>query len=399
MTVDVADPDLYAAGDPIEVWERLRAEAPLHWNDHPAGGGFWAVMRYGPALEIYKDNAAFTSEQGMRLGADPQAVAAAAGRMLIVTDPPRHSKIRRLMNPVLSPRRTAALAEMMRSILEPLVDAALEAQVVDFVSDVAAVLPSAIVCHLMDVRQEERLSLVELTSTAFGSALGPGACPVSDLSRVQANAKIFRYYLELLQQRRAIPAEDIVSVLAGGTVDGAALTDTDIIMNCNGLLSGANETTRLASAGALLALIENPRQWASVRNGDVGLESSVEEILRYSSPAMHVTRVARTKTEIDGFTIRPGERVAIWTPSVNRDEAMFDRPHCFDLGRSPNRHLAFGAGTHFCIGASLARIELTVFLAVLLEKIDHAEIVGPVRRMRSNFMWGLESLPVRLSAR
>ena len=390
---DLADPDLYAVGDPVPVWQRLRETAPVHWNDHPASGGFWAVVAHEPALQVYKGRE-FTSEQGMRLGSDPQAVAAAAGRMLIVTDPPRHTGIRRLIAPVLNPRRVGAMEETMREVLEPLVDAALERGTLDFVSEVAAVLPSAIVCQLMRIDQEERLRLVELTSTAFGSSAD--GCPVSPTARIQANASIFRYYLGLLGRRRANPGDDIVSVLAEGLVDGEPLTDSEIILNCNGLLSGANETTRLASAAAVLAFIEHEDQWELLRSGRLDLDTAVEEILRWSSPNMHVIRTARTDTVICGQEIRAGQQVAVWTPSVNRDETVFDQPHTFDLRRTPNRHLTFGAGSHFCVGASLARVELRVFLQVLAAKVARAEVTGPVRRMRSNFMWGIESLPVRL---
>ncbi|WP_218923788.1 cytochrome P450 [Streptomyces sp. rh34] len=393
---DIADPDLYADGDPLPVWEQLRATAPVHWNDHPHGGGFWAVMTHAPAVQVYRDNHTFTSERGMRLGSHPQAVAAAAGRMLIVTDPPRHSQVRKTMNPAFTPRRTAALEHTMREVLEPLLDAALEKGTVDFVDEVAAVLPSAIVCHLMDIGQRERLSLVELSSTAFGSSLGANGCPVSPSARTLANAEIFRFYRDLLARRRAAPGEDVVSLLAEGMADGAPLTDQEILLNCNGLLTGANETTRLSSAAGLLALMDNPGQWQRLRDREVDLDTAVDEILRWSTPAMHVVRVARTTTVIGGQTVRAGEQVAIWNPSVNRDESVFDQPHTFDLGRRPNRHLAFGLGNHFCIGASLARVELRVFLHVLLDKVAGARLAGPIRRMRSNFMWGIESLPVTL---
>jgi cytochrome P450 len=397
--VDVADPDLYADRDPLPVWERLRATAPVHWNDHPHGGGFWAVMSYRPAVRIYKDTDAFTSERGIRLTSDPHAIDAAAGKMMIVTDPPRHSKFRQVMNPGFSPRRTAALELTMRRVLEPLIDEALDKGVVDFVRDVAAVLPAVIVCHLMDVAQEEHHTLIELTSKAFGASLGESGCPVTAAASTEANTRIFLYYAKLLARRRAEPGDDVVSALAHGLIDEAPLTDTEIIMNCNGLLLGANETTRLASAGGLLALVENPSEWRRLRDGEVDLDTAVEEILRYSSPAMHMVRVARKNTEVGGHLVRAGERVAIWNPSANRDEEVFARPHSFDLSRRPNKHLAFGMGSHFCIGAALARVELRALLQVLIAKVSHAEIAGPVRRMRSNFMWGVEFLPVTLHRR
>jgi cytochrome P450 len=261
------------------------------------------------------------------------------------------------------------------------------------------VLPSVIFCHFMDVAPEEHHTLVELTSTAFGASLGESDCPVSTVDSTRANARIFLHYSKLLAQRRATPGDDVVSILAASTVDGAPLTDTEIIMNCNVLLLGAHETTRLSSAGALLALMAHPDEWRRLRDGDIDLDTAVEEVLRYTSPAMHRLRVAREDTVIGGQVIRAGERVAIWNPSANRDEAVFDEPDTLRLDRRPNRHLALGLGSHFCIGAGLARVELRAFLRVLVDKVADAQLTEPVRWTRSNFAWGLERMPVALRAR
>ncbi|MFE4613673.1 cytochrome P450 [Streptomyces niveus] len=394
---DVTDVALYADGDPLPVWRDLRATAPVHWNSTGIPGEeFWAVMTYDSAVQVYKDSTAFTSERGMRLGSTQHGVDAAAGKMLIVTDPPRHARLRQLMNSAFSPRRTAEMEQTMRDVLNPLIDDAFERGVVDFVTDIAAVLPAAIVCHIMDVARDEHGAFTEMTSKAFGASLGEEGGPVTVAASARANAKIFAYYAKLLKQRRAQPGNDVVSTLAHGEVDGVPLTDTEIIMNCNGILLGANETTRLASAGGLLALIENPAEWQRLRDGVVSLDTAVEEILRYTSPAMHMKRVARIDTEVGDQYVKAGETVAIWNPSANRDEAVFDRPDTLDLARKPNRHLAFGTGSHFCIGAALARVELRVMLQILVDRLSGAEIAGPVRRMRSNFMWGVERMPVTL---
>jgi cytochrome P450 len=191
----------------------------------------------------------------------------------------------------------------------------------------------------------------------------------------------------------------LVSILATSLVDGVALTDAEIVMNCNVLLLGAHETTRLASAGGLLALMEHADEWRRLRDGQVELDTAVEEILRYTSPAMHRLRVARAETVVGGQTIRPGERVAIWNPSANRDEAVFPRPDSLCLDRKPNRHLALGLGNHFCIGAGLARVELPAFLRVLVAKVAEVHLTEPARWTRSNFAWGLERMPVALRRR
>ncbi|MEU7484711.1 cytochrome P450 [Streptomyces sp. NPDC042319] len=396
-TVDVADPALYEGGDPVALWARLRATTPVFWNNHPPGPGFWAVMSYRPALEVYRNTDAFTSERGMRIDSDPAAVQAAAGKQLIVTDPPTHPRLRQLMNSAFLPKVVSGLEASMRRVIEPLVEQALRKKTVDFVSEVAAVLPAAIICDIMNVPQAERAMMIDLTSTAFGASVGgDGKCPVSALEKTEAHSEIFLYYTELVEERRRNPGDDVVSALIQGDLDGRSLTDEEVLLNCDGLLTGANETTRHASAAGLLALIENPDQWQRLREGSVAIDTAVDEILRYTSPALHVVRVAKKDVEVGGQQVRAGQAVAIWNSSVNRDETAFPDPDRFDLGRTPNRHLTFGIGPHFCLGAPLARAELKVLLEVLAEKVTHLELVGPVERQRSNFMWGIERLPVSL---
>ncbi|MGW2426316.1 cytochrome P450 [Streptomyces sp. NPDC001709] len=396
-TIDVADPELYATGDPVGVWSHLRATTPVYWNASSPGPGFWAVMSYGPALQVYRATETFTSQQGMRLGSDPAAVAAAAGKMLIVTDPPVHQRLRRLMSSAFTPRMVSGLEATMQSVIEPLVDEAVQEGTVDFVSRIAAVLPAATICAIMDVPSSERSTMIELTSTAFGASVGgTGQCPIDQAARAEAHSEIFFYYSELVEQRRQEPGDDVISALLRGRLGDRPLTDEEILLNCDGLLTGANETTRHASAAGLLALIENPDQWQRLRDGAVGVDSAVEELLRYTSPAMHVMRVATKDTELGGHQVRAGDRVAVWNSSANRDADVFANPDALDLGRAPNRHLAFGVGPHFCLGAALARAELRVLLRTLLDRVSHVELAGPVRRLRSNFVWGIEHLPVSL---
>ena len=397
--VDVADPDLYASGDPVATWAKLRATSPVYWNEHPPGPGFWAVMSYAPALQVYRNTDAFTSELGMRVDSDPGAVRAAAGKMLIVTDPPAHPRLRQMMNSAFVPRVVSTLETSMRRVIEPLVDAALAKDSVDFVSEIAAVLPAAIICDIMNIPQSERSMMIDLTSKAFGAAVGERSkCPVAEaeVTKTEAHAEIFLYYADLVAQRRRTPGDDVVSALVQGELDGRALTDEEVLLNCDGLLTGANETTRHASAAGLKALIENPAEWQRLKEGSVDIETAVDEVLRYTSPALHVMRVAKKDVQVGDQHVKAGDAVVIWNSSVNRDETVFPDPDRFDLSRTGNRHLTFGIGPHFCLGAPLARIELKVLLQVLTEKVTEMKIVGEAEWLRSNFMWGIERLPVAL---
>lgn len=397
-TIDVADPGLYESGDPLAVWAHLRATTPVVWNEHPPGPGFWSVMAYEPALQVYRNTGAFTSELGMRVDSDPAAVRAAAGRMLIVSDPPVHPRLRKLMNAAFVPRVVATLEESMRRVIEPLVEQALEKDSVDFVEEIAAVLPAAIICDIMNVPRAERSRMIELTSQAFGASVGTSdGCPMDQLRKTEAHAEIFLYYTDLVAERRRDPGDDVVSALIQGEMDGRRLTDEEVLLNCDGLVTGANETTRHGSSAGLIALIENPQEWRRLKAGEVDIETAVDEVLRYTSPALHVMRVATQDVQLGGQHVRAGDAVVLWNASANRDEKVFPDPDRFDLGRTPNRHLTFGIGPHFCLGAPLARVELKVLLQVLAERVGHMEITGPVERMRSNFMWGIDRLPVALS--
>ncbi|MER7046426.1 cytochrome P450 [Streptomyces jumonjinensis] len=400
--VDVADPDLYASGDPVAIWAELRATSPVYWNAHPPGPGFWAVMSYAPALQVYRDTDAFTSELGMRVDSDPGAVRAAAGKMLIVTDPPVHPRLRQLMNSAFVPRVVSTLEASMRRVIEPLIDVALTKDSIDFVSEIAAVLPAAIICDIMNIPQSERAMMTDLTSKAFGASVGqPGTskCPLAgaEMTKTEAHAEIFLYYTELVAQRRHAPGDDVVSALIQGELDGRALTDEEVLLNCDGLLTGANETTRHASSAGLKALIENPAEWQRLKQGTVDIETAVDEVLRYTSPALHVMRIAKKDVQVGDQQVKAGDAVTIWNSSVNRDETVFPHPDRFLLSRTGSRHVTFGIGPHFCLGAPLARVELKVLLQVLAEKVTEMDIVGTVERLRSNFMWGIERLPVALS--
>jgi cytochrome P450 len=393
---DIADPELYRSGDPVGTWARLRATSPVFWNRHPPGAGFWAVMTHAAALQVYRDTESFTSERGMRIDSDPAAVAAAAGRLLIVTDPPLHPRIRQVMKAAFVPRIVATLESTMRKVVEPLLERALGGPPINFVSAIAAALPAAIICDIMDVPPADRDMMVGLTSRAFGASVSESGCPVAETDQAEAHSEIFLYYSDLVDQRRRKPGADVISALVEGRVEGRRLSNEEVLLNCDGLVTGANETTRHASAAGLLALIDNPAEWQRLRAREVSLESAAEEILRFTTPALHVMRVAKRDVTIGGQEVCAADAVTVWNGSANRDEAVFRDPDRFDLGREPNRHLTFGIGQHFCLGAMLARVELRFLLGLLAERVTTVELAGEVRRTRSNFMWGIDELPVAL---
>jgi cytochrome P450 len=388
-SIDLSDGDLYTSGDPEAAWAELRAGHSVRWNARAGGKGFWVVIGYREAVQVLKDTAVFRSEHGMRVDGNPAAAEAAAGKLLIVSDAPRHAKIRKVMGSAFTPRMVARLEQNMRAIVRRELDAVLSAQPCEF-TDFAGLLPVSVICDLLGVPRSDWGFMMESTRTAFGES------QANPLDRMEAHAAILEYYQYLVESRRQEPGDDVISAMVKGGIDGVPLTDEEIFLNCDGLISGGNETTRHATVGGLLALIRNPDQWRIARDAPGQVEILVNEILRYTSPAMHVLRTTSEDVEVGGQLIRAHEQVAVWLPSANRDETVFDHPARFDVSRTPNNHIALGIGPHHCLGASLARTELRVLFSELLTTVRGAELTGSVRRLHSNLIWGFESLPVSL---
>ncbi|WP_306326498.1 cytochrome P450 [Streptomyces venezuelae] len=394
---DLSDPLLHQRGEAGPVLARLRREQPVCQVTRADGSTFWAVLSYELITQVLADAGTFSSTGGMRLDADPVATAAATGKMMVITDPPLHGMIRRVVSSAFTPRMVLRLEETMRTISVEVIEAALGQDSVDF-TEVAARLPLSVICDMLGVPRADWDFMLSRTMTAFGVNGDDG--PEQQQRVATAHTDIFLYYDELMRLRRKEPQEDIISALVHGRIDGRPLTEEEIILNCNGLISGGNETTRHATIGGLLALIEHPEQWRRLQEEPEVLQTAVQEILRFTTPAMHVLRTATRDTELAGCRIKAGDMVALWLASGNRDETVFEDPDRFDIGRREvSRNLTFAYGSHFCIGSALATTELNTFFDVLRQRVARPELTGEVRRMRSNLIGGIERLPVRLVPR
>ncbi|TNH22709.1 cytochrome P450 [Micromonospora orduensis] len=388
---DLSDPTLYRDDRATAILDGLRAAAPVHRVDRDGKPSFWAVLSYDLVSRALADAQTFSSTGGMRLDADPVATAAATGKMMVITDPPRHGKIRRIVSNGFTPKMVQRLETNMRSTAIDIIETALDQGECDF-AEVAARLPVSVICDMLGVPREGWDFMLKQTKAAFGV----GASTADAELAAAAHTEIFLYYDELMRQRREQRQEDIISALVHGSIDDRPLTNEEIILNCNGLVSGGNETTRHATIKGLLAFIRNPEQWHRVRADRSLLPGAIREILRYSTPAMHVLRTAARDTELGGRQIRAGDMVTLWLSSANRDERLFPDPDLFDIERSPNRHLTFAHGAHYCIGSALATTELTIFFDEMLRRVELPELTGEVRRMRSNLIGGVEHMPIRL---
>lgn len=388
----LCDPDLYVNGAPEALWASLRAQGSVH-KTYYEGRPFFSVVSHSEISSITRNSRCFSSEHGMRLDQNPAASKAAAGKMLIVSDPPKHGEIRRIISRAFTPRMVARLKDTMRETVSSMFDTVLGQTTCDF-AEIAAILPLTVICDMLGVPPADRAFMLDRTMVAFGSNTKD-----QPLAAVEAHADILSYYAQLVEQKRRRPEDDIVSALAHGKVEGRPLTDEEIFLNCDGLISGGNETTRHASVGGVFELIRNPEQFDILREYPETIPDAVQEILRFTSPALHILRTATSPVTVGDVSLEPGDTVALWLAAGNRDHNTFTHANRFDVTRNPNPHLSFSSGPHHCLGAALASMELTVLLEELIGRVKHVELDARPIRTRSILIWGYDSLPLRFSAK
>jgi cytochrome P450 len=394
-TLNLADPRLHAESDLSAVWRHLREHRPVHWN--PAtdtAPGFWVVTRHADVTAVYRDNTLFTSEGGNVLETLLAGGDSAAGRMLAITDGDRHRELRRILMTAFSPRALEPIVASVRRTVERLLREAIERGGCDFAADVAAGIPLGAICDLLGVPDRDRAYVLSLTSSALGSHEADSTAADAWI----AKNEILLYFADLARDRRDSGHADVIALLAGSEVNGLPLDDDEIMLNCYSLILGGDETARLSMVGAALALLEHPDQWQALKRGDAAVDTAVEEILRWTTPALHSGRTATADTEVGGHPIEKGEIVTVWNASANHDELLFDAPGELRLDRTPNKHVTFAYGPHFCLGAYLARAEIGAVLAGLRDLVAEMEQTGPAKPVYSNFLSGLSALPLTLRA-
>ncbi len=407
---DLSDLDLFAGGFPYGLFAELRARRPVWWHpatDHtPGGEGYWCVLDHMHCAAAARDTATFSShtgggrEGGGTLIEDlPEGI---SGTLLNMSDDPGHQRLRTLLTPALSPRGVARLEADLRSRAKRIVSGAMEIQSeageVDLLVDIAAELPLQAAASLMGVPQDDRRLLLEwadaqLDHTTGGSAVMTRA---ADLG-----AALHEYAGQLIDRRRQAPGDDLISLAARATdPDGSAsITDDEIAMLFMLLAAAGTETTRNAIAVGLCELAQRPQDWSALGDDPALRPVAVEEMLRWSSPTPHNRRTATRHASFGDADIAPGDKVVLWWASANRDPIQFDHPDRFDIRRDPNPHLAFGHGSHFCLGARLARLEIRAVLDEMLDAVTCIESTAPIEWTRSNKHTGVRHAPARLSAR
>ncbi|MER5888547.1 cytochrome P450 [Streptomyces sp. NPDC001941] len=395
QAVDLLDPRLHAGRDLRPLWRELRRTEPVRRQpvDASAGlavPGFWVVTRHADVLRVLRDARGFSSRGGNMLATLLRGYDSGADKMLVVTDGPRHGALRGLLSAGFGPRGLGAVEESVARSTRALLAEAVARGSGDFVAEVAAQVPLRAICELLGVPEADRARVLELTGTAM---LGDESREASVETRI-ARSEIMRYYLRLAAERRDAPGSDLISLLVGAEVDGRPLSEEEVLLNCYNLVIGGDETARLAIAGGLLALAEHREQWERLRADASLVDRAAEEVLRWTCPVAHVGRTALADTELGGVRIAAGDAVTLWCASANFDEEEFALPDAFDVGRTPNRHVTFGFGAHFCLGARLARVEVRALLSELRLQVGSFRVTGPAPRIASNFVRGVSALPV-----
>ncbi|MGY1694292.1 cytochrome P450 [Geodermatophilus sp. SYSU D00814] len=433
-TLALVDPVTYETGPPFDLLRRLRAQTPVVWveepalHGQPAGPGFWLVLRHADVERVLRDPATFSSWLGATQVRDA-ADLAWVRRMMLNTDPPDHSRLRRLLSRSFTPRAVAALTEAIEAaaagLVERTVDGAAEGRC-DFAKDVAADLPLLTLADVLGVPAEDRWLMFDwsnrvigwqdpdyATSAAFDGtggtamarealALRPAPGPDGRMPDPRTRAgmpDLYAYARLLAEEKRRAPGADVMSVLLAQVDDDGGQVSTEEFENLFWLFAVAgNETLRNGLPGGLIALLQHPEQLAAVRADPSLLPGAVEEVLRWWTPVMVFRRTATTDVDLAGVRVSAGDKVVVSFTSANRDEAVFADPDRFDVGRAPNPHLSFGHGPHFCLGAQLARVQMRALFAELLRRTRTVQLDGPPALLRSNFQRGVKRLPIRWAA-
>jgi len=394
--INLLDLDVFAAhGFPHDAFATLRREAPVYWHPEPRGSGFWVISKHADVIHVSKRPLVFSSMQGINLQEIAPEELPMIQTMMLGMDPPRHSKYRRLVSGGFTPRTISRLEPHIRQIARRIVEEIARKGECEFVKEVAAELPLQVIAEFLGVPDEERGRIFDLSNRLIG--FDDPEFQTSPEDGKIAATEMWLYANQLARSRRLNPQEDIVSLLVNAEVEGEKLTEMEFNNFFLLLAVAGNETTRNLISGGMLALLEHPRELRRLQTDPTLLPSAVEEMLRWVTPVAHFRRTATADTEIRGRPIAAGERVVMFYPSANRDEEVFRDPQRFDIGRTPNDHLSFGIGEHFCLGSPLARLEIRIMFEELLRRLPEIELVGPVRRLRSNFINGIKSMPVRFS--
>jgi cytochrome P450 len=399
---EIIDPAFYAKhGPPHEAWARLRREAPIAYCEAPGMLPFWAVTRYDDIVELSRQPQRFVNEPRMAVFPEEQfQTDDFPVHHLLNMDPPEHREYRFLLSSHFTPRALAPKRAPVARLVDEILGGLPDGEPIDFVTEVAAVMPIAVIAEMLGLPEEDRPLFFRWTNEALGATdseyqEGKSVKETADRA-VQAQME---YFGRMVEERRREPTDDLISLLANARLGGKWIPDFELLSYLILLVVAGNETTRNAASGGLLALLENRGELERLREDPELLKPAVEEMVRWQSPVNQFCRTPVEDVELRGQKIRAGENLCLFYGSANRDEEVFEHPFTFRIDRRPNRHIGFGVGEHVCLGAHLARLELQELFGALTQRLERIEPAGPVERLESSFISGIKHLPVRLALR
>jgi cytochrome P450 len=390
--IALLDPRSFAGGQPHEQFRWLREHDPVHRHTEPDGPGFWALTGYEHVRAVGRDAATFSSEPTIMI---PDGGLAGDGvhKMMLMADAPAHTQLRKIISRDFVPRAARLLRPRIEEIARELVDGVADRGECDLVADLAGLMPSYVIAELLDIPHADGVALYELTEIVH-SAPGAGEARGAD-----AIAQMFGYAHQVWERKRAHPGDDLASRIVHASAGDRELDELDFALYFMLLIDAGGDTTRNLVAGGIQALFEHPDAFAALRADlDGRLPGAIEEMLRWVSPVVYMRRTARRATALGGVEIAEGDKVVMYYGAANRDPAHFPDPERFDIARSPNDHLAFGGGPHFCLGAHVGRIEIAALLHEITARLPDLAPAGPVTWQNSVFISGPRELPVRFRA-
>jgi len=400
---DLLSPKTFADGHPFALYDAMRARGPI--LRHPGAGdvdSFWVLTNYDDIRAVSHDTDRWSSADGFNINIGPARkrsdIAKAIGRNIIAFDPPEHGEFKRVLMPAFTPPRLKILEEKTRDFVRDLVASLDGRSDIEFVREVASLVPIRLLCNLLGIPREDEPKILAWTNLMVGSS-DPDLVP-DPAAAFAAYMEVFAYGKWLVEKRLAEPTDDLMSMVAHGQLGGAPMDDATRDGTCATLIAAGNETTRNAITAAIMLMTEAPDLRRQLAQTPDLMPAAIEEFLRRATPVIHMARTAKTDIELAGETVRAGEKVAMLYGGANHDPAVFDDPYAIRLDRpSDQRHLAFGTGIHLCIGQRLAQMEMRVLLPELLAAFPDIEAVAAPRYLLSNFVSGIKELPVRLNRR
>ena len=404
--LDLSDLDLWKDGPPHELFAELRRE-PAHFSplqDFEHERGFWSIVRFDDIAAVGRDHKTFSSARSIllvdKLAAEPGAPDPLdlAQHMMITTDPPRHDRMKAIVQRAFTPKRALEHTERMREIINLVYDRALERNPdgrIDLVQDVGQYVPAMVIGDMLGAPRADAEQLVDWTNR---TAAFEDPRLVPDLGEIlKALEEFLPYVNAMIEERRANPTDDLTTAFIEAEVEGDHLSHEEILMFFFLLMVAGNDSTRAVFTSGMKNLLEDPEQMRLVRSGDVPLEQVVEEFVRFNPAFAYMRRTATCDVEVAGAQVKAGDKLALWYVSGNRDGSVFEDPHRFDVRRDPNNHQGFGGGgRHFCLGAGLARLELKLWIEETLKRFPDLALAGESDRLASTFLNQYRSIPVAL---